>query len=267
LNLPYAVAMDAFGNLFLVDSNNDRIRRVDPNGIITTVAGNGTYGFSGDGGAATNAQLRAPQGVAVDALGDVFIADFNNNRIREVTVNGIITTVAGNGTFGYSGDGGAAISARFEAPDAVALDTFGNLFIADYGNNRIREIVGMPVSPSTLFTYELGNAGSNNAGNYSVIISNTFGSITSTVAMVTVILSANPALSLSGSVTNGVFALNWNNLSATPPLSYQVQYTTNLFSPYWSNLGDVVTGTNPVMNFTDPMAMDVQRFYRIQFVQ
>ncbi len=101
------------------------------NGIITTVAGNGTNGYSGDGGAATNAELQNPFGVAVDATGNLFIGDDGNSVIREVGTNGIITTVAGNGTTGYSGDGGAATNAELYYPDGVAVDATGNLFIAD----------------------------------------------------------------------------------------------------------------------------------------
>jgi len=265
LNAPTGVAVDALGNLFIVDYYNNRIREMNTNGVITTVAGNGTAGYSGDGGAATNARLNAPAGVAVDTFDDLFIVDASNNRVREVTANGVITTVTGIGTAGFSGDGGAAINARLNGPNGVALDAFGDLFIADASNNRVREVVGMPVSPSTLYTYELENASSNNAGSYSVIISNTYGSITSTVATVTVILSANPAINLSTSgVTGGGFALNWNNLTTAPSLSYQVQYKTNLASPFWSNIGTPVTGTT---NFTDPIGSDIQRFYRVQLVQ
>jgi sugar lactone lactonase YvrE len=268
LRSAYGVALDTFGDLFIADTGNNRIRRVDTNGIITTVAGNGMAGVAGDGGAATNARLNAAYGVALDAFGDVFIADSNNNRVREVTVNGLITTVAGTGTSGYFGDGGAATSARMYAPRAVALDAFGDLFITDYGNSAVREVVGMPVSPSTLPTCELGNAGSNNAGSYSVIVSNAYGSITSTVAILTIILPPNTALNLSADgITNGRFGLNWNNLSAVPPLSYQVQYNTNLGSIYWSNLGALVTGTNPLISFTDLVGSNVQRFYRVQLVQ
>jgi len=109
---------------------------------------------------------------------------------------------------------------------------------------------------------------SNTAGHYSVIISNSYGSITSRVAIVTVILSSNPALALSASgSTGGAFALSWNNLSAAPPLSYQVQYNTNMASTCWSNLGAPVTGSTPSMNFTDPVGSNVQRFYRVQLVQ
>jgi trimeric autotransporter adhesin len=142
LNFPEGVAVDAQGNLFIADTFNSRIRRVDAaTGIITTVAGNGQSGYSGDGGPATSASLAAPTGLALDAQGNMFIADNLNNRIRRVDVaTGTITTVAGNGQPGYSGDGGPATSASLAAPGGVALDAQGNLFIADAGNARVRRV-------------------------------------------------------------------------------------------------------------------------------
>ena len=118
------MAFDAFGNLYIADSVNNRIRKVDTNGIITTVAGYGypeIGGYSGDGGAATNASLDYPSGVAFDAFGNSFIADTANSRIRKVDTNGIITTVAGNGSATYSGDGGAATNAGLDYPAACNL--------------------------------------------------------------------------------------------------------------------------------------------------
>ena len=138
LNDPISVAADSAGNLYIADTLHQRVRMVS-NGTITTVAGNGTPGFSGDGGPATAAQLYSPFGVGVDATGDLYIADIDNNRIRMVS-NGIITTVAGNGAAGFSGDNGPAIDAELFIPTAVAEDTAGNLYIADSGNNRIREV-------------------------------------------------------------------------------------------------------------------------------
>ena len=122
--------MDSAGNLYIADTGNNRIRKVS-NGVITTVAGNGTAGFSGDNGPATSAQLYDPAGVAVDSAGNLYIADTGNNRIRKVS-NGVITTVAGNGTAGFSGDGGPATSAQLNDPQGVAVDSAGNLYIADY---------------------------------------------------------------------------------------------------------------------------------------
>jgi uncharacterized protein (TIGR03437 family) len=141
-----AVAVDASGNLFIADSSNGRIRKVTPQGIITTVAGNGTGSFSGDGGPAMSAGLQFPLGVAVDASGNLFIADYF--RIREVMPQGIITTVAGNGnsqTGGSSGDGGPATSVAVGFDEqqnllGITADASGNLFIGD-GANRVRKLV------------------------------------------------------------------------------------------------------------------------------
>jgi sugar lactone lactonase YvrE len=155
LNAPRGVAVDGAGNLYITDSNNNRVRRVTPGGIITTLAGNGAIGFSGDGGPATNATLRGYlQGIQTDAGGNVYFADSNNNRIRKIDVNGIITTVAGNGAFAYGGDGGPATSASLAAPSYLDVDTNGNLYIADTGNDRIREVVapGPPPSPGSRLT-------------------------------------------------------------------------------------------------------------------
>jgi uncharacterized protein (TIGR03437 family) len=140
LSNPAGVAVDAAGNLYIAVSGSHRIRKVAANGAITTVAGNGSYGYSGDGGRATGAQLGAPWGVAVDAAGNLYIADSNNGVIRKVAANGIITTVAGNGSNGYSGDGGPAASAQLYSPSGVAVDAAGNLYIADYRNSRIRKV-------------------------------------------------------------------------------------------------------------------------------
>ena len=134
------IAVDNAGNVLIADTRNNRIRRVDKNGIITTVAGNGAWGYSGDNGPALLAKLDWPTGVAADSAGNVFIADAGNYRIRKVDANGIITTVAGNGTWGSSGDGGPAIQGRLSWPTGIAVDNKGNIFIADYGDNRIRKV-------------------------------------------------------------------------------------------------------------------------------
>src|SRR5208337_173469 len=140
LNQPEGVAVDASGNLYIADTDNNRIRKISPNGIIPTVAGNGIAGFSGDGGPASQAQLNHPEGVAVDAQGNLYIADTGNNRIRKISPNGIITTVAGNGIAGFGGDHGPASQAQLNHPEGVAVDASGNLYIADTDNDRIREV-------------------------------------------------------------------------------------------------------------------------------
>ena len=142
LSEPYGVAVDSVGNVYIADMNNNCIRKLNTAGIITTIAGNGVYGFSGDGGAATSAQLSYPYGVAVDSVGNVYIADTLNNRIRKVNATTqIITTIAGNDIVGgFSGDGGAATSAKLNAPFGLCVDSVGNVYIADTSNNRIRKV-------------------------------------------------------------------------------------------------------------------------------
>lgn len=139
-NWPIGVAVDQSGNVYVVDIFNHRIRKINSAGIISTFAGTGNAGYNGDGIAATSADLNNPFGVATDALGNVYIADNFNNRVRKVSTSGIITTIAGTGTSGFSGDGGQAINAKLNNPNSVAVDVSGNVYIADYSNNRIRKI-------------------------------------------------------------------------------------------------------------------------------
>jgi sugar lactone lactonase YvrE len=143
LNFPSSLAVDDAGNIFIADTSNNRIRKVDTNGIITTVAGDGSPGYTGDGGLATGANLNAPLGVGL-YQGELFIADTGNNVVRQVDGTGVITTVAGNGTAGFSGDGGPAVNAMLNGPVAVALDSNGNLFVADTNNDRVREVTIHP---------------------------------------------------------------------------------------------------------------------------
>ena len=217
---PPRMTFDSSRNLYIDDQCNNRIRKVDANGTITTVVGNGTAAYAGDGGLAFNASLSNPDGIAFDAFGNLFIADTYNHRIRKVdangiittvaaigesfgvafdasgnlyfsdyvsglirkvNTNGIITTVAGNGISGYSGDGGAANNAGVGYPISVAFDVSGNLYIADYGDSRIREVhfAGYP-------TLTLSNIGTSNAGNYSVVITSPYGSVTSSVVTLSI---------------------------------------------------------------------------------
>jgi sugar lactone lactonase YvrE len=140
LRYPGGLALGGDGSLFIAEGGGDQIRRVDPTGIITTVAGNGARGFSGDGGLATQAQLSAPAQIQLDRDGNLYFADQFNNRIRRVDRTGIITTVAGNGAKGFSGDGGPARDAQLSGAWGVTVDDTGNLYIADTGNNRIRKV-------------------------------------------------------------------------------------------------------------------------------
>jgi sugar lactone lactonase YvrE len=302
LNLPASVALDAMGELYIADLDNNRIRKVDTNGIITTVAGNGRYGYAVDGGPATNASLSNPQGAAVDlignlyiadtrnycirkvnkqgiittvagrggvnyppgdggaatngglsypwfvtldAIGELYIADHGNNRIRKVDTNGIITTVAGNGNRAYGGDGGAATNASLNGPACVALDAAGNLYIADWYNNRIREVhfAGFP-------TLTLSNVSVANAGNYSVVVTSKYGSATSEVAVLTVTVPRSPPQII---VTNANFGIRTNrfgfNLSGAFGQTIVVDGSTNLAD--WLPLATNSVGGS-LIYFSDP---------------
>jgi sugar lactone lactonase YvrE len=138
LLFPTGVAVDAAGNIYFAEPKADRIRRVDTQGVITTIAGTGTPGYNGDGGPAKWAQLDTPYQIALDNNGNLYIADYGNNRIREITPDGTITTVAGNGVRGGLGDGGAATDAQLSSPTGIAVDAAGNLYIA--GSAKIRMV-------------------------------------------------------------------------------------------------------------------------------
>jgi sugar lactone lactonase YvrE len=139
---PQGTAVDAAGNVYIADTNNHRIRKITAaTGVISTVAGTGTAGFLGDGGLATAARIYYPTGVAVDQVGNVYIADRYNYRVRKVAAGtGIITTVAGSGTAGFGGDGGLATAASLNQPHAVAVDSSNNLYIADTYTHRVRVV-------------------------------------------------------------------------------------------------------------------------------
>jgi uncharacterized protein (TIGR03437 family) len=136
----HGLAADSKGNLYIADTTNARVRMVDTSGNISTFAGNGTPGYSGDGSKAINAELNSPAGLAVDSADNVYISDYGNSTVRKVDTSGNISTAAGNGTWGYSGDSGPANKALLAHPVALAIDPAGNVYIADPGNTNIREI-------------------------------------------------------------------------------------------------------------------------------
>jgi len=146
LNRPAGLAVDAAGTVYVADTGNNRVRRL-AGGVLSTIAGTGAAGFSGDGGPATAAQLWSPRGVAVDAAGNVFIADRWNRRVRQVAPNGIISTIAGNGTAGFSGDFGSALAAQFGDLYAISIDLVGGVYLADAANHRIRRVSGGVIVP------------------------------------------------------------------------------------------------------------------------
>jgi sugar lactone lactonase YvrE len=140
LNRPCAVAVDREGSLYIADYMNHRVRKVGRDGTIATLAGTGEPGFGGDGGPAAKARLQGPYGVSVDRHGNVYVADQRNNRVRKITAEGLISTVAGNGKRRFEGDGGPATAAALAGPDATVSDEEGNLYIADSGNHRVRKV-------------------------------------------------------------------------------------------------------------------------------
>ena len=140
LQHPSYLVLDAAGDLRFTDFLDNRIRKVDPSGLITTIAGTGEAGFSGEGGPARAAKLNSPTGLALDADGNLYVSDANNNRVRRIDRDGAIVTVVGTGVAGFGGDGGPALAAKLSGPAGLAFDEAGNLYIADQGNDRVRRV-------------------------------------------------------------------------------------------------------------------------------
>jgi hypothetical protein len=159
LTYPCGLTFDANGNLFIADQFNYRARRMDTNGLITTVAGSGTNSYSGDGGPATNADVNFPSTLLVDGNGNLIFPDVYNVRVRLVDTNGNITTIAGNGSTGSGGDGGPATDASFDFPWGVAMDSFGNIYVSDQFNNNVRRI-----DTNGIITTVAGNGNSSTDG-------------------------------------------------------------------------------------------------------
>jgi sugar lactone lactonase YvrE len=157
------IAVDRKGNLYLSDATSDRIRKVSSKGIITTVGGNGKFGYSGDGRPALKATLNSPAGLAVDRVGNLYLADSSNHRVRKISAAGTITTVAGTGRAGYSGDGGLAVKAELFDPQGIAVDSAGNVYIADSGNNRIRKVTSAGIITSIAGNGRFGYSGDGGA--------------------------------------------------------------------------------------------------------
>jgi hypothetical protein len=248
---PNGVAVDASSNLFIAEST--RIRKVDAAGIISTVAGNGSLGYAGDGGPATKASLSNPANLAVDSSGNILFADTYTNRIRKVGTNGIISTIAGNGSPGYSGDGGPATNASLTFPAAVAVDPSGNVFIADWYNSRVRKVAfgGAPALSLKVVSVTDG-------GDYQVIITGPQGSVTSAVATVTVALP--PLQAALNSASNALFAF-----SGAPGSLYVLQAASNLDTPInWQPIFTNVAASNGGWTFTDTNILNYPAlFYRL----
>lgn len=161
-NHPRDVKFDAAGNMYICDWSNNAIRKISTSGIVTTIAGTGVAGYSGDGGTATAAQMNLPYRVAFDAVGNLFFIDGDNHCVRKINTSGIISTVVGNGTSGFSGDGGIATAALLNIPTALTFDAAGNMYIADRGNGRIRKVNTSGIISTVVGTgapFETGDGG------------------------------------------------------------------------------------------------------------
>jgi hypothetical protein len=303
LNYPIAVATDGSGDLFIADTDNNVIREVNTNGIIETIAGNVAGGYTGDGGPALNALMSDPEGVAVDASGHICISDTGNMRLRkigtnglqvdgipateanlfepssvavdcfgdlfisvigeiyttnyfsyricEVTPSGILTTVAGNGASGFLGDGGPPLMAQLY-PIGLALDSKGNIFIAGYESDRVREI------PNPAAALVLSNLLAGDAGNYDVVISNPYGSVTSSVVALNAVL---PPLS-AAVITGQGWQLQASGASGS---AYVLQMATTLNPPVnWQSIATNTVDANGNCRFTDTnFPTDSAKFYRL----
>jgi sugar lactone lactonase YvrE len=159
LDEPNAVAIDASGNMFIADGGHNRIRKINTSGIVSTFAGTGVAGYSGDGGPAAAAQLNYPTGIKFDQSGNLYVADDYNHVIRKINTSGNITTIAGNGTSGFSGDGGPATDAEISSVGDLCVDAGGNIYFTDLVNNRVRKI-----SPSGIISTVVGNGTSSSTG-------------------------------------------------------------------------------------------------------
>ena len=285
---PTSLAVDSTGNLYINDCYNNCIRKMDANGIITTMAGNGSASYSGDGGVATNASLNWPIGVAMDVVGNLYIADRANNRIRKVDTNGIITTVAGNGVAGSSGVGGMATNASLGSPNSIAVDAVGNLYIGGLtncyvckvdtngvvsgiavtlhavsfvavdagGNLYVDDTMGHQTRLEAFVgpTLTLTNVDLSDAGSYSVLILTPYGYVFSSDALLSVYATA--AATLGGGAFSGDNQFQFQ-IAGVPGFNYAVQGSTNLID--WISL---ITNTAPFV-FADTNAAGFpQQFYR-----
>jgi sugar lactone lactonase YvrE len=258
METPKGICVDHAGNLYVADYGNHRIRKVDAiTGIISTFAGTGTSGYSGDNGAATAAKISYPNAISVDTIGNLYISDYGNNRIRKVAAGtGDITTCVGDGTMGYTGDGGPAVNAKIRRPNSVHISSHGYLYLSDAGNNVIRS-----VNPDGIITTIAGNGGFGFAGDNGPAVNATFNGPSavfaddaenlyiadgeaSTVRKVTPIVNAVTKLQspvqfmVYPNPSSGVFTLQASKVAVTPGKLQvynsvgQVIYAVNIAAQY-----------------------------------
>jgi hypothetical protein len=229
LDSPNGVAVDAAGNIYIGDTRNQRIRLVNTSGAISTLAGNGTKAYAGDGGAAAGASLARPRGLSSDARGDIYFADSDNNTIRLVASSGTITTVAGNGSQGFAGDGGAATNVTLDTPRAPAVQATGVFALSDTNNNLIREVASNGVINTITGTGSGAGSGQGVGGEaltlsgsspiaygssdtFTVVFTNAGKIATGQVSLVDSVNSRTPVA--SATLSNNVATINVSTLSA-----------------------------------------------------
>lgn len=234
LKHPDGVAFDSSSNLYIADTNNDRIVKVSPSGSAIVFAGTGTSGFSGDNGPAASAMLSSPGAVAVDGAGSVCISDTLNSRIRKVT-NGTIVTIAGNGQIAYSGDGGPAINAALEFPRGIAVDSIGNVYVADSSNSVVRQIAPpAPVISNNGVVNSASFAPHLSSGALATVFGNYFGAVTASAGVplptaigpVSVSISGRNAPLIYVRPTQINFQVPWETATGTANVAVTVNGTT-----------------------------------------
>ena len=241
----YGLATDNAGNVYICDAENNRVRMVNTSGIITTVAGNGAPGFGGDGGAAIACKLNHPTGVFVDGAGNIFIADYYNNRIRKVNTSGIIKTIAGTGSLGFGGDGEVCTNAELAYPTGVYVDNAQNIYITDYFNNRIRKI-----SKSVFFS-------GGHALNFALCENSLLVSLDSLLSIIDGAVGLNDTLSFSSHPGHGTANVTYS----TPATGSAVTPSGLYYTPHPGYIGNdtfTVVVSNGIMTDTATVFITVE---------
>jgi trimeric autotransporter adhesin len=279
INAPEGLALDAAGNLYIADTNDNAIRKVTPDGLITTIAGNGLTGFAGDGGLATRAQLNRPRAVAVDSAGNVYVADTGNHRVRRVDTAGNIATIAGNGATDFLPDDSAGINSSLSDPRGVAVDSEGNVYISDTGHNRVRKLfptgaittiaghdgtccysgdsgLALPAQlnqPAGLMVDAASNVYVADTGNSAIRMLRpiattvTINAVTNAASNLTGPVSPGELVTLYGAGMDGVKSVTFNGLSA--PVLYSTTNQVGAVVPY------AIAGSSAQVTVTTPAAI------------